>query len=156
MMKAIVLLIIMSLSMAVKAQEADSVAVVQTEKADSSVFKGRIYNAENKVYISMNLYDNNILVPQQEIFGEVSGYLGHDTDSRKWLIVSAKLLDENNAELVIINDYGSEDLVATLTYNPDGTYTLKQGEGSVIKFAVNRKWAKLPKKVIFTLPTEKK
>lgn len=50
----------------------------------------------------------------------------------------------------MVNDYGSEDLQATLTKNNDGTYTLKQIEGSTIKIARNRKWVKMPKTLIFT------
>ena len=53
------------------------------------------------------------------------------------------------ATIAVINDYGSEDLTATLTVNPDGTYTLRQEKGSVLKIARNRKWVKLPKSLVF-------
>ena len=96
----------------------------------------------------MNFIEKNILVPQQEIFGEVPGYIGSEKDARKWMIVESEILDKT-ATLSIINDYGSEDLQATLTATTDSTYTLTQKEGSTIKFAVNRKWQKLPKQLIF-------
>ncbi|MBF1447962.1 MAG: hypothetical protein HXN55_11410, partial [Prevotella nigrescens] len=47
------------------------------------------------------------------------------------------------------NDYGSEDLEASLTYNGDGSYTFKQLKGSTINIVVNNKWVKLPKTLIF-------
>ena len=96
----------------------------------------------------MNFYDNNIEVPGQELLGTMSGFLGDSIDSRKWLITSAKIR-KNVATLEIINDYGSEDLVATLTKNSDNTFTLKQIDGSRIKIARNRKWQKLPKELVF-------
>ncbi|WP_081953675.1 hypothetical protein [Hoylesella timonensis] len=111
-------------------------------------FQGTIGNAEYRIYIQMNFYDNNIEVPEQELLGTMSGFLGDSIDSRKWLITSAKVR-KNVATLQIINDYGSEDLVATLTKNSDNTFTLKQMDGSTIKIARNRKWKKLPKELVF-------
>ena len=80
--------------------------------------------------------------------GEGAGYLGAIRDTRKW-IISDVTIKGNTATLTIINDYGSEDLVATLTHNADGTYTLKQVEGSTIRIVVDNKWVKLPKTMLF-------
>ena len=96
----------------------------------------------------MNFYNNNIVVPNQELFGDLPGFLGDSIDSRKWLFTSAKI-KKNIAKIAIINDYGSEDLIATLTLNKDSTYTLTQIEGSKLKIARNRKWQKLPKELVF-------
>ena len=115
---------------------------------DSTLFKGTINNKEYDVYLSINFYDNNIKVPGQEVFGTMAGYLGDKKDSRKWLITDAEL-DGRTAHLSMINDYGSEDLTADLTVNKDGTYELKQLEGSTLKIARNRKWLKMPKKLFF-------
>ncbi|MFC2319708.1 MAG: hypothetical protein ACFNLP_08245, partial [Segatella oulorum] len=46
-------------------------------------FKGHLYNKEYKVYLHINFYQNNILIPGQELFGQVAGYFGADLDSRK-------------------------------------------------------------------------
>ena len=77
------------------------------------------HNDEFKVYMDINLYENNVIVPDQELFGEIPGYFGTKRDQRKWLITSAKIDGKNSATLEIVNDYGSEDLTATLTYNPE-------------------------------------
>lgn len=111
----------------------------------NKVFHTYIYNDEFKVYMDINLYENNVIVPNQELFGETPGYFGAKRDERKWLITSAKIDGKNTATLEIVNDYGSEDLTATLTFNPeDGSYVLKQKSGSRIKIVVNRKWVKIP------------
>ena len=45
----------------------------------------------------------------------------------------------------LINDYGSEDLTATLTQKNDSIYILKQESGSTLKVPKNSKWQKIPK-----------
>lgn len=135
MNKLIITALVFMLSIIVKAQ-------------DTFPFKGKIYNEEFQVWIEMNFYENNIMVPGQNILGELPGYFGAKRDNRKWLITDAEISDDV-AQISIINDYGSEDLTATLTINGDGTYTLERIEGSVMKIAVNRKWVKLPKKIVF-------
>ena len=117
---------------------------------DSVTFKGYIHNEEYKVYIKMNFYDKNVIVPGQEIFGELPGYFGSKNDSRKWLFTDAVIKNRTTAEISITNDYGSEDLTATLKLLPDGSYELIQNEGSTLKIVEKRKWVKIPKKIILT------
>ncbi len=117
-------------------------------QGDSAVFKGYLENKEYSIYIRMNFYDNDVVIPGQEIYGQMPGFIGDRKDGRKWLIVEAKP-QKDKAELSISNDDGYEDLTAELSRNADGTYTLKQKEGSVLKFARNRKWMKIPKTVVF-------
>lgn len=115
---------------------------------DSTIFKGYLSNNEYEVYLQINFYQNDIKVPGQEIFGTIAGFWGDRKDSRKWLITNAAI-EGKTAHLSIINDYGSEDLIADLTLESDGTYSLKQITGSNIKIARNRKWVKIPKKLTF-------
>lgn len=115
---------------------------------DSLTFKGKIVNDEYQVWIEMNFYDSDVVCPGQEIFGKNPGYLGARRDTRKWIILDADIT-EGKAALTIINDYGSDDLTATLTHQPDGTYTLEQKEGSPLRIVVNNKWIKLPKRLTF-------
>lgn len=116
---------------------------------NDSIFKCNLYNEEYKVYMNINLYDSNITAPRQEIFGELPGYFGQDNDSRIWLITDVKISNNNVAKLSIVNDYGSEDLTATLTVDKDGNYILKQEDGSRIKIMENRKWVKIPTELKF-------
>lgn len=127
-----------------------SILVGAAQNVNSNqVFHTYIYNDEYKVYMDVNLYEANISVPGQDVFGTVPGFFGALRDSRKWLVTDAKIVGKNKAELEIINDYGSEDLTATLTYNPkDNTYVLKQTGGSQLKIVVNRKWLKIPTEIV--------
>ena len=124
-------------------------ALTATAQTDSTLFKGYIYNKEYDVYLDINFYKSNITVPGQEIFGTMPGYFGDKRDSRKWLITDANIQGKT-AYISITNDYGSEDLTAELTLLDNGTYELKQIDGSALKIARNRKWCKLPKKLVFT------
>ncbi|WP_369917305.1 MULTISPECIES: hypothetical protein [Prevotella] len=135
MKRMIIALASLGLTLAINAQE-------------RNVFKGYLYNNEYQVYLDIDFYQKNILVPNQEIFGQLPGYFGAKRDTRKWLITDVKINNDSTARISIINDYGSEDLSATLYKDKNGQYILKQGEGSTIKIVVNRKWVKIPKTLI--------
>ncbi len=122
----------------------------------SEPFRAYLYNKEYRVFIRINAYEQDITVPGQEIFGEMAGFFRSDDDSRCWLFTSAKLSDDmQSVTLSIINDYGSEDLTATLTVDETGIYTLRQGSGSTMKIARNKKWVKMPKILKFELRKDK-
>lgn len=113
-------------------------------------FSGRLENKELEVALVIDLYQQQLRVPQQEdIFGPVAGYFYYKHDGRKWIIVSCELQGDQ-ALLTIINDYGSEDLTATLSLQPDGSFVLKQESGSTLKIVKNRKWVKIPKRITLT------
>lgn len=115
----------------------------------ANVFTGYLYNDEYQVFLKINFYDNNITSSAQPLFGEMPGYFGAKRDGREWFITNAKIVGKKTAKLDITNDYGSEDLTATLTCTNDSTYTLTQTGGSRLKIAVNRKWVKIPVKLEF-------
>ncbi len=141
MKRKLIILLLSVLTLSMQAQES-----VWTK---NSPFRCRIDNEEYHVWMTIDFIDNSIKIPlQEEIFGNVPGYIGSTKDTRKWIITDAEVKD-NVATLSIINDYGSEDLTATLTLNKDGSYTLKQEDGATIKMVENRKWVKLPKKLVF-------
>jgi len=118
-------------------------SVMAQLKGDS--FRAYLYNNEYEVYLRINLYDQNIRVPGQDIYGELPGYLGKQHNSFCWVVTSCKVVSEQQAEMQLINDFGSEDLTATLTRENDTTYVLRQGAGSTIKVPYKGKWRKLPK-----------
>ena len=110
-------------------------------------FRAYLYNNDYEVFMRLDLYNESITVPGQDLYGELPGYLGKKNNSFCWLITSAKI-DGNKAELQMINDYGSEDLTATLTAENDSLYVLKQVEGSTLKVPKEGKWQKLPSKLV--------
>ena len=65
-----------------------------------------------------------------------------------WTIVTSEVKG-HTAHIEMINNYGSEDVSATLTHEKDGSYTYKHLSGSTLKFPVGQKWHKIPSKVVF-------
>ena len=112
-------------------------------------FRAYIYNNEYQVYMRINLYDQDVVIPGQELYGNLPGFLGKQLNSFCWVITSCKLESDKQAELQLINDFGSEDLKATLTCVDDSTYVLRQGSGSTLKVPHQGKWRKLPKTIEF-------
>ena len=115
---------------------------------NSKPFRAYLYNNDYEVFMRLDFYGESITVPGQELYGELPGYLGKKHNSFCWLITSSKI-DGNKAELQMINDYGSEDLTATLTVENDSLYVLRQVEGSTLKVPKDGKWQKLPSKLVF-------
>lgn len=110
-------------------------------------FSGLFQNDEYEVYLRLNVYGEGIEVPNHELFGPLPGYLGKRRNNFFWLVTAAKDDGRGKAELSLINDYGSEDLTATLTMRNDSVFELRQEDGSQLKVANNGKWLKLPKKI---------
>lgn len=116
---------------------------------DCSTFKGYFYNEEYSVYLSIDFYEQNIEVPEHEMLGLLPGYMGKRKNNFYWLVTSGKIKNSNVAELSMINDYGSEDLEATLKKKNDSIFIFKQESGSPLKLASKGKWVKMPKTMIF-------
>ncbi len=119
----------------------------QQQKEQS--FRAYLINNEYEVYMRINLYNQNITIPGQELYGELPGFLGKRMNSFCWVITSCKVKNEQEAEIQMINDFGSEDLTATLTRKNDSLYILRQGAGNTIKVPHKGKWRKLPKTLEF-------
>ncbi|MBQ6767215.1 MAG: hypothetical protein IJP46_00895 [Prevotella sp.] len=111
-------------------------------------FQGNFVNEELEIYMRLNLYDS-MPIPDHDLFGPLPGYLAKRHNGFYWLIISAEVKNEKRATVQFVNDYGSEDLEATLTVPNDSTLILQQREGSTIKVPRNGKWSKLPAKITF-------
>ncbi|WP_298454260.1 hypothetical protein [uncultured Prevotella sp.] len=109
-----------------------------------STFNVTLHNDEYKIYITMNLYDKDVDVPGQAVLGKVDGFIASKQSSSKWIIVSSRIISKTEAEIEVINDYGSEDFMAVIKRNADGTYSYTKKGGSTLKFAVRGKWQKIP------------
>ena len=120
---------------------------IWAQKEDA--FRAYLSNNKYNVYLRINFYEQDVKVPGQELYGELPGYLGKLHNSFCWVITSCKVINEHKAELQLINDFGSEDLTATLTRENDSIYVLKQGAGNTIKVPNQGKWQKLPKLLEF-------
>lgn len=115
---------------------------------DFIAFIGEFHNNEYNVYIKINLIDKDILVPGQEILGELDGYFGSTQSSHIWPITSSEL-EGSTAQIEVINNYGSDDFTASIILKDNNTLEFKHLKGSTFKFPVNKKWQKLPSKLTF-------
>ena len=126
------------------------VCSASAQQKPSGPFKCIVTNKEYNCFMRLNLYEETIPIPGQEILGNTFGYLKKSTDSRVWIVTGVTISkDGKKADLEMINDYGSEDLNAELILNSDSTYLLRQLSGSTIKIAGKNKWIKLPKELKF-------
>ena len=119
-----------------------------TAQEASGPFRAYLINKEYSIYLRIDFYRESITVPGQDLYGKLPGYLSKQHNSFCWLITSAEV-EGKKATLQMINDYGSEDLTATLTAESDSVYVLKQIEGRTLKVPNNGKWQKLPKTLEF-------
>lgn len=118
-------------------------------RAQDKPFRAYLYNNEYNVYMQINFHDQNVRIPGQDLYGTLPGYLGKVNNSFCWVITSCEIKNDHEATLQLINDFGSEDLTATLTRKNDSIYTLRQGAGNTIKVPNKGKWQKLPKTLEF-------
>lgn len=121
---------------------------IQAQQADSTVFRAYLYNDEYDVYMRINLYDQDIIISWQDIYGPLPGFLAKNDYNFCWMITDSKV-SGRKAELEMVNDYGSEDLTATLTLENDSLYVLRQKKGSALKVPNKGKWQKLPATLTF-------
>lgn len=112
-------------------------------------FEGHFFNNEYNVYLKIDLHGEGIIAPDHELFGQLPGYLGKKNNSFFWLITSKTVKNKKNATIELINDYGSEDLSASLFLKNDSTLVLKQLKGSDLKVPNKGKWQKLPSELVF-------
>ena len=110
----------------------------------SGPFRAYLFNKEYNVFLKIDFYKQDITVPGQDLYGELPGYLSKRSNTFCWLITSVDVKG-NTATLQMINDYGSEDLTATLTAKSDSIFVLMQIDGGTLKVPNNGKWQKLPK-----------
>ena len=111
-------------------------------------FCGKFNNAEYKIFLEINFTEKNIIVPDQEVFGELDGYIGSTQCNTVWPITSSNIKGKT-ALMEVINNYGSEDFEASLKFLNDSTLQYEHKNGSTLKFPVNKKWHKIPNKVVF-------
>jgi hypothetical protein len=111
-------------------------------------FRAYLYNKEYGVFLKIDLCDESITIPDQDFYGSLPGYMGKKVNNFIWLITSAEV-KEKSAKLTMINEFGSEDLIASLVRENDSLYIVRQEEGSQLKLSQKGKWQKMPKKMEF-------
>lgn len=111
-------------------------------------FRAYLYNKEYGVFLKIDFCDETITIPDQDFYGSLPGYMGKKVNNFIWLITSTEVKGKK-AKLTMINEFGSEDLIASLVRENDSLYVFRQEEGSQLKLSQNGKWQKMPKKMEF-------
>ena len=112
-----------------------------------SVFKGTFYNKENDITIAIDLYDTTIVSPNYSFLGKLNGYMtGRLYDA--WFVTSFHL-ENNKATVKFSNDLGSDVQEVLFTFDDKGQLVYSAQGANVVRRAENRKWIKLPDKMIF-------
>jgi hypothetical protein len=111
-------------------------------------FRAYLYNNEYGVFLKIDFCDESITIPDQDFYGSLPGYMGKKVNNFIWLITSTEVKGKK-AKLTMINEFGSEDLIASLVRENDSLYVFRQEEGSQLKLSQNGKWQKMPKKMEF-------
>lgn len=110
-------------------------------------FEGDFHCEETGVDIHLNLYEENLTVPNFGFLGKVHGYMDGNIYGT-WMLITHKI-EGNKATLRFSNDIGSDSQNIEFTLNPDGTYTYKAVGGNDIRRAVKRKLVKVTGDMLF-------
>ena len=106
-------------------------------------WKLRLTSPEEKINLTLDLYEESIEVPGFEAFGPMNGYMDGNIYGI-WYVVGFDIKDDKHASITIANDLGSEDQKLTLTQNADSTYQLKFLGYNAVKRAQGKKLVKVP------------
>ena len=115
---------------------------------ECEAFRAYLYNKEYDTFLKLDFCNESISVPGQDFYSNLPGYIGKKANNFIWVITSAEV-NGNKAVMTMINDFGSEDLMASLTRENDSLYVFRQESGSALKLSLKGKWQKMPKKMEF-------
>ncbi len=106
-------------------------------------WKMRLTSPDEKINLTLDLYEESIEVPGLEDFGPMNGYMDGNIYG-VWYVVGFDIKDDRNATITIANDLGSEDQKLSLTQNADSTWQLKFLGYNAVKRAQGKKLVKIP------------
>lgn len=110
-------------------------------------FEGHFYCPETGVHMHLNLYEENIEIPNFSFLGRTHGYMNGRIYGT-WMLVKHEI-KEQTATLRFSNDIGSDTQVIEFIQNPDKTYTYQTVHGNAIRKAVGRHLVKTTGHMIF-------
>ena len=105
-------------------------------------------NDKFNLIMQLDLTNQDIIVPDHELYGPVAGFVGKTNHSFYWIAVKVENT-KKGATIELINDFGSENLTAKIVQLNDSTYELTQLKGSTLRLPEGGKWQKMPTSLIF-------
>ena len=110
-------------------------------------FKGRFYNEENRIYLTIDLYEATLDAPGLSFLGKVNGFMNGNIYGI-WLLTSHKI-EGKTATLRFSNDQGSDAQTVRLTAQSDSVLIYKALDGNSIRRVEKRKLVKIPSEMTF-------
>ena len=102
---------------------------------------------ENQITIALDLYDTTLVAPNYSFLGKLNGYMtGRLYDV--WFVTDFKI-KKGKATVRFSNDLGSDEQEICFTFDKNGQLLYETVGNNVIRRAENRKWIKLPTKMLF-------
>ena len=110
-------------------------------------FKGRFYNEENRIYLTLDLYEATLDAPGLSFLGKMNGFMNGNIYGI-WLLTSHKI-EGKTATLRFSNDQGSDAQTVRLTAQSDSVMIDKALNGNSIRRVEKRKLVKIPSEMTF-------
>ena len=110
-------------------------------------FKGRFYNEENRIYLTLDLYEATLDAPGLSFLGKMNGFMNGNIYGI-WLLTSHKI-EGKTATLRFSNDQGSDAQTVRLTAQSDSVLIYKALDGNSIRRVQKRKLVKIPSEMTF-------
>ena len=110
-------------------------------------FKGRFYNEENRIYLTLDLYEATLSAPGLSFLGKMNGFM-HGNIYGIWLLTSHKI-EGKTATLRFSNDQGSDAQTVRLIALSDSVLMYKAVDGNSIRRVEKRKLVKIPSEMTF-------
>jgi len=114
---------------------------------DKRMFKGKFYNRQNGITIAIDLYDTTVTAPNYSFLGKMHGYMtGRLYDA--WFITDCKV-EGNKAAVRFSNDLGADEQDILFSFDKQGRLLYEVQGANNVRRVENRKWVKLPAKMVF-------
>lgn len=110
-------------------------------------FKGRFYNEENRIYLTLDLYEATLDAPGLSFLGKMNGFMNGNIYGIG-LLTSHKI-EGKTATLRFSNDQGSDAQTVRLTAQSDSVLIYKALDGNSIRRVEKRKLVKIPSEMTF-------
>ena len=110
-------------------------------------FKGRFYNEENRIYLTLDLYEATLDAPGLSFLGKMNGFMNGNIYGI-WLLTSHKI-EGKTATLRFSNDQGSDAQTVRLTAQSNSVLIYKALDGNSIRRVEKRKLVKIPSEMTF-------
>ncbi len=105
-------------------------------------FEGNFVCKEAGVELHLNLYEENMDVPNFSFLGKTHGYMNGKGLYGTWILTRCSI-KKQTATLRFSNDIGSDSQDVSLTMNADSTYSFHAVNGNALRKAEGRKLVKI-------------